>query len=115
MPPGVDHVLSKPPKLIELRAAIANHFGGEAGVASEERDDRQADAVPMELADARVAEHHVPRAGQPAVSGLEPERVLAARTKAPARTEVFAGGRNAPHQVRPVSEPVFQVAPAVRK
>lgn len=27
VPPGVDQVLSKPPKLIELRAAIANHFG----------------------------------------------------------------------------------------
>jgi len=27
VPPGVDQVLSKPPKLIELRAAFANHFG----------------------------------------------------------------------------------------
>ena len=26
VPPGVDQVLSKPPKLIELRAALANHF-----------------------------------------------------------------------------------------
>ncbi len=28
VPPGVDQVLSKPPKLIELRAAFANHFRG---------------------------------------------------------------------------------------
>ena len=27
VPPGVDQVLSKPPKLIELRAALGNHFG----------------------------------------------------------------------------------------
>ncbi|HUQ09929.1 MAG TPA: PAS domain S-box protein [Steroidobacteraceae bacterium] len=27
VPPGVDQVLSKPPKLIELRAAISTHFG----------------------------------------------------------------------------------------
>jgi CheY-like chemotaxis protein len=27
VPPGVDQVLSKPPKLIELRAALSQHFG----------------------------------------------------------------------------------------
>jgi signal transduction histidine kinase/ActR/RegA family two-component response regulator len=27
VPPGVDHVLSKPPKLIEVRSALAQHFG----------------------------------------------------------------------------------------
>ncbi len=27
VPPGVDQVLSKPPKLLEIRAALANHFG----------------------------------------------------------------------------------------
>jgi len=27
IPPGVDEVLSKPPKLVELRAALANHLG----------------------------------------------------------------------------------------
>jgi DNA-binding NarL/FixJ family response regulator len=26
IPPGVDGVLSKPPKLVELRAALANHL-----------------------------------------------------------------------------------------
>jgi CheY-like chemotaxis protein len=26
LPPGVDTVISKPPKLLELRAALANHF-----------------------------------------------------------------------------------------
>jgi signal transduction histidine kinase/ActR/RegA family two-component response regulator len=31
VPPGVDQVLSKPPKLIEIRAALANHFGGGDG------------------------------------------------------------------------------------
>ena len=30
VPPGVDQVLSKPPKLIELRAAFANHFAKQA-------------------------------------------------------------------------------------
>jgi hypothetical protein len=50
-----------------------------------------------------------------AVAPAKAERQLAARTKAPARTQVFVGGRNAPHQVRPVSEPAFQLAPAVRK
>jgi PAS domain S-box-containing protein len=30
VPPGVDQVVSKPPKLIELRAAIAQHFGPRA-------------------------------------------------------------------------------------
>jgi PAS domain S-box-containing protein len=28
IPPGVDEVLSKPPKLVELRAALANHLAG---------------------------------------------------------------------------------------
>ena len=31
VPPGVDHVLSKPPKLTELRSVLANHFGGRDG------------------------------------------------------------------------------------
>jgi hypothetical protein len=49
-----------------------------------------------------------------AVAPSKADRQLAAYTKAPARTETFVGGRNAPHQIRPVSEPVFQIAPAVR-
>lgn len=50
-----------------------------------------------------------------AVAPAKADRQVAVSTKAPARTEVFVGGRNAPHQVRPVLEPAFEVAPAVRK
>ena len=50
-----------------------------------------------------------------AVAPAKADRQLAARTKVPARTEVLVGGRNAPHQVRPVAEPAFEVAPAIRK
>jgi PAS domain S-box-containing protein len=34
IPPGVDHVISKPPKLLELRAVLANHFSKGAAQAT---------------------------------------------------------------------------------
>ena len=50
-----------------------------------------------------------------AIAPAKKDSQLAAQTKAPARPEIMVGGRNAPNQIRAVSEPVFQVAPAAKK